>query len=287
MTEAVGSLVSDNPPEAPTTEEGVTETVNGGAPTEEVAIPENWKMALPEEFRNDPSLGSIVDIQGLAKSYVNAQKMIGGDKIMVPNKYDDGSQLREALHKLGLPGDVGEYKIKAAEGVEEEKLSEFVGKAHEIGILPKQAEALFNHIHENEVQSATKMIEKHDRELLAEQEELKKEWGQGFQAKVDLASNAVQHFAGEDKELMEYLTSVDIGGDPKLVKFFSKVGEMLKEDGIINEATGNLGKTPAEAETEINSIMGNLEHPYHNSQHQSHKDALAEVQNLFNMVHGN
>ena len=48
---------------------------------------QNWKDSLPEELKAEKALESIQDIPGLAKSYIHAQKMIGSDKIPVPNKF--------------------------------------------------------------------------------------------------------------------------------------------------------------------------------------------------------
>ena len=47
----------------------------------------DWKESLSEELRSDKSLENIKDIEGLAKSYVHAQKLVGADKIPVPNKF--------------------------------------------------------------------------------------------------------------------------------------------------------------------------------------------------------
>ena len=49
-------------------------------PSEEVA---NWRTELPDDIREHSSLSSIQDVGNLAKSYINAQSMIGRDKIPV------------------------------------------------------------------------------------------------------------------------------------------------------------------------------------------------------------
>ena len=58
----------------------------GGEPTPPAR---DWKANLPEDIRNDTSLAPIKDIEGLAKSYVNAQKLIGRDKIPMPKDEND------------------------------------------------------------------------------------------------------------------------------------------------------------------------------------------------------
>ena len=47
----------------------------------------DWKASLSDEIRNEKSLENISDIESLAKGYVHAQKLVGADKIPVPNKF--------------------------------------------------------------------------------------------------------------------------------------------------------------------------------------------------------
>ena len=69
----------------------------------------NWKDALPEDVKQDPSMQAIQTVDNLAKSYVNAQKMIGADKIIVPNKYAEENEWKDVFTKLGLPESPDKY----------------------------------------------------------------------------------------------------------------------------------------------------------------------------------
>ena len=48
------------------------------------AAPVSFHETLEEGLRNEPSLRAIKDVNGLAKGYVNAQRMIGADKTVIP-----------------------------------------------------------------------------------------------------------------------------------------------------------------------------------------------------------
>ena len=63
----------------------------------------DWKSGLSEDIRADKSLENIKDISGLAKSYIHAQKMVGADKIPVPNKYATEDDWNAVYEKLGRP----------------------------------------------------------------------------------------------------------------------------------------------------------------------------------------
>ena len=109
---------------------------------------------------------------------------------------------------------------------------------------------------------------------------LKADWGGAYDAKVRAAQNAVSHYG--DEKLRAYLDKTGMGNDPTLIKIFSKVGETLSDDSFKGESDkGNYGRTPEQAQVEINEIMANPKHPYFDKQHPNHKKALEDMQRLF------
>lgn len=256
-------------------------------PPASVTIPENWKEVLGEDFRNDPSLQSINTLQDLAKSYVNAQKLVGADKIQLPNKYDDGTQLRNVLNKLGLPTKLDEYDIKPKEIeiANEELFNQFKVQAHKLGILPNQAKGIFEFLHTQSVEQDNQLVEQMKKQEEEAVQNLQKEWGAAFKNKVQLAQSAVKHIAGEDETLYNMLISPQFGNNPAIVKAFARVGEMLSEDKIINGiAKDDMAKSPAEAQKEIETIYGDKTHPYNLPAHPRHAAAVKEMQELFKLT---
>ena len=63
----------------------------------------DWKASLSDEIRNEKSLENISDIESLAKSFVHAQKLVGADKIPVPNKFATEDDWNKVYEKLGRP----------------------------------------------------------------------------------------------------------------------------------------------------------------------------------------
>jgi len=278
----MGSLLDGNPAPVEPIADAPVEPIETPTPPVDITFPENWKESLDEDFRNDPSMAAINDIQGLAKSYVNAQRMIGSDKFVVPGKHDDGTQFREAMVKMGLPQDVADYKVAGVEGADADLFTSFTAKAHELGIMPNQAEAIFGHIYADYTKGQEDLVSVHNNELLADQDALKKDWGQGFEANIYTANKAVNFLADGDEAMRDHL--VNLGNDPKTVRMLHKIGGMLQEDNHISAPTGKWGKTPGEAQSEYESIMGNPKHPYNNGSHPAHSAAVAEVSKLFEMM---
>ena len=60
---------------------------------------------LGEEFRGNPIFANFQDVNGLAKSYMHAQRMIGADKIAIPGKHATDEERLEVYRKLGSPAD--------------------------------------------------------------------------------------------------------------------------------------------------------------------------------------
>ena len=59
--------------------------------TENVAAgePQQWYSSLSEEYRNHPSIQKFSDANGLAKSYLSLESLMGRDKVPVPKGEDD------------------------------------------------------------------------------------------------------------------------------------------------------------------------------------------------------
>ena len=66
-----------------------TDNVDNAAPSTEQAQEQDWRLAMSEEFRTNPSIEKFTTIDGLAKSYLNAESMIGRDKIPMPQTDDE------------------------------------------------------------------------------------------------------------------------------------------------------------------------------------------------------
>ena len=60
-----------------------------------------WKESISEVYRNDPNIEKFTEIDALAKSYINATRMIGQDKMVVPNKNFTEDQWEEVYDKNG------------------------------------------------------------------------------------------------------------------------------------------------------------------------------------------
>ncbi len=238
----------------------------------------DWKASLPEELKADPSLSPIKDITGLVKSYVNAQKLIGGEKVAIPKDESDG-QWEVVYNRLGRPESPDKYSLVKPEGLpdyDEGAEKAFREQAHKLGLSDRQAKGLFEWYGSTAGEKFASASEAQKASLEQGLTALKAEWGQSFADKVAQAQKAVG-FYGDD-ELKGFLNESGLGNHPAMVKLFAKLGSGLKEDGL--RGTQGTGLAPADAKTQINSILNDRNHPYHDRYKPGHNEAVAEMLKL-------
>ena len=105
-------------------ETGGDGTALGGEPAAAVVAPVvtpaaaegNWYDSLPQDMREDQNITKFESVEVLAKSWQHAQKMIGADKIPMPQTDDDWSNV---YTRLGRPYEANLYNIEAPEGFDD------------------------------------------------------------------------------------------------------------------------------------------------------------------------
>ena len=264
------------------TAEAVQEPVQQSEPAQEQAPATNdWRSSLPEDIREDPSLQPLQDVNALAKSYVHSQKMLGADKVVVPGKYATPDEWRSFYHKAGLPQEVNDYEVTSANtDVDEEFFKDYKEASHKAGVLPSQAQEMFNWYLDKANAEVQRQEVEEEQSIENSLKTLQTDWGNAYEVKLNAARNAVNHFG--DDGLKDYLDSSGLGNNPNLIKVFSKIGETLSDDSFKGDSNpGNYGRTPEQAQAEINEIMADPKHPYFDKQHPNHKKALEDMQRLF------
>lgn len=241
-----------------------------------------WLSTLPQELQEDATLKKFTDVSTLAKSYINAQKLLGADKIPVPSQHATEEDWQNVFKKLGLP-EADKYEVKFGDQatLDENFVKEFKVLAHKSGILPKQAQALADWFTESNGKAEAQIVEARNKQVTKEINDLKNEWGNAFATKLQYANNALAKYA--DTATLEYLGKTGLANDVRLVKLLSAMGEELFKEGKVPNAGQSMGGalTPAQAKKAAQDIIGNKDHPYHQKLHPGHKAAVQEVQELF------
>ena len=185
-----------------TTEETKQETqIEQPVPT----VAKSWKEAIPEELRNDPNISKFTELESLAKSYVNATRMIGQDKVAVPNNNSTEDQWNEVYDKLGRPESADKYQLDVKSDVvplDESAIKSFAENAHQLGLNNKQAQGILE-FYKNSMEGSAQQskIDTETAQANAEQE-LRKEWGSNYEANIKKAGALAK--ANMDAEYFRY-----------------------------------------------------------------------------------
>ena len=246
----------------------------------------SWKDSISEDFRNDPSIEKFTEIDALAKSYINATKMIGQDKIVIPTKNSGQEAWDEAYTKLGRPESPEKYTFDVKSDVvnmDEGAIKSFAEQSHKLGLNNKQAEGILDFYKNN--MEGTAQQAKIDTETAQSQaeQELRQEWGRDFDGKVKQAGALAKANINPEVLDMTLSNGTRLGDHPEIIKGFAKIAGMMSEDKIVSTESENVN-TVADIETEISAITNDTDGPYWNKQHPDHDKAVQQVYTLREML---
>ena len=246
----------------------------------------NFKDLIPENFREEKALDNFNNMEDFVKSYLHAQKLVGADKIPVPNKHATEEDWNEVFKRLGAPSDPNDYKydLKDQE-MDQGQVQEFNKTAHRLGLLPKQAEGLIKFYNEMNVNNAASQEEAAAQAQMNVEAELKKEFGPQFNKRLDQAKRLAVNSLGQDFLENTYLKDGSrLGDNLNVIKAFSDLADKLSEDPII-QGDGTSYMTAKDIEKEITELTQEGS-AYWDKNHINHQKAVDEVLKLREMLNG-
>ena len=265
-----------------------TETVQPTTPTTTPAAQptSSWKDSISEDYRNDPSIEKFTEIDALAKSYINATKMIGQDKIVIPTKNSTEEAWDEAYIKLGRPESPDKYSFDVKSDVvtmDEGAIKSFAEQSHKLGLNNKQAAGILDFYKNNMEGSAQQAkIDTQTAQAQSEQE-LRQEWGRDFEGKVKQAGALAKANINPEVLDMTLSNGIRLGDHPEIIKGFQKIAEMMSEDKIVATESENVN-TISDIESEISAITNDTDGPYWNKNHPDHDKMVQQVYTLREML---
>ena len=245
-----------------------------------------WKDSISEAYRNDPNIEKFTEIDALAKSYINATKMIGQDKVVIPTNNSTEEAWNEVYDKLGRPESAEKYSLDAKSEVvnlDEAAIKSFAEQSHKLGLNNKQAQGILEFYKNNMEGTAQQAkIDTETAQAQAEQQ-LRQEWGRDFESKVKQAGALAK--ANMDANVLDMTLSngTRLGDHPEVIRGFAKIASMMQEDKIVATESENVDTTK-DLESEISAIMNDKSHPYHVKGHPDHDKSVQQMLTLREML---
>ncbi|MDA7891216.1 hypothetical protein N9B14_01495 [Akkermansiaceae bacterium] len=244
---------------------------------------------IPEELRDHPSISPIKDVENLARSYVNAQKLIGADKIPLPVNPTD-EDLDRIYDRLGRPASPTEYGIHADGNIiTEDLVAEYSDIAHKLRLTPEQAKGVLDYYKSSVEQTDSAALEMVEEARESTVSTLRQEWGRAFDQKVEAAATVAQEFASPDMFNLELSDGSKLGDNVEFIKAFAKIADFrqsVTSEDTVSENSQSMMMTPAHAKSQVEAIMGDKTHPYWDKKNPGHASAVEHMQGLMGMLHG-
>ena len=277
--------VAQQPEATPEVKETVLAEPTTEQKTEEPTVI-NFKELIPEDYKDEKSLQNFSTMDDFVKSYLNAQRLVGANKVAIPNKMATDEDWDEVYKKLGRPDKPDDYKYSFKDDeINQDQLKSFNETAHRIGLLPKQAERIikfYNELNEQQQADQSKVFEEKQVEAMSN---LKKEFGPTYNKRLDQAKKLATETLGT--EMLNNTILKDgsrLGDNVSVIKAFSMLADKLSEDEIIKgEGTGYV--TASEIEKEISELTEDGS-PYWNKTHPNHKKTVDQVFKLREQLNG-
>ena len=265
-----------------------TETPKQETQIEQPVVAKSWKEAIPEELRNDPNISKFTELEALAKSYVNATRMIGQDKVAVPNNNSTEDQWNEVYDKLGRPESADKYKLEVKSDVvplDDSAIKQFAENAHQLGLNNKQAQGILE-FYKNSMESSAQQskIDNETAQANAEQE-LRKEWGSNYENNIKKAGSIAKANMNPEVLDMELKDGTRLGDHPAIIKGFANIANLMSEDKLVSTESENVSQG-TDYEAEISKIVNDRDGPYWNKAHPDHDKVVQQVFTLRTMMNG-
>ena len=249
---------------------------------------DDFLSMIPEELRDHPSISPIKDVPNLARSFVNAQRLIGAEKLPLPANPSD-ADLDNIYGKLGRPESAEGYEI-APDGVivTEDVAKSFSEAAHALRLTPDQANGILEYYRGVASTASEMSVEQENAQKASTETALRQEWGDEYQAKVSDAGKIVKEFGSVDLLGMQLADGTRVGNHPDFIRAFAKIAEfrasVTSEDTVSDSAQTSL-QSRRSAQEEIQAIM-------HGPNYMNKKDpvarqaAIERVNELMGVLHG-
>jgi hypothetical protein len=271
----------------PTTPTATQVAVKGAdTPAPQTTTQSTWKDSISEQYRKDPNIEKFTEIDALAKSYINATKMIGQDKLVIPNNNSTEEHWDEVYTKLGRPESADKYTLDAKSEVvnfDDNAIKSFAEQSHKLGLNNKQAQGILEFYKNNMEGTAQQAkIDTETAQAQAEQQ-LRQEWGRDFEGKVKQAGALAKANINPEVLDMTLQNGTRLGDHPEIIKGFAKIAGMMQEDKIVATESEN-AQSVSNIEEEIASIVNDRNSPYWNKGHPDHDKMVQQVYTLREML---
>ncbi len=204
---------------------------------------QSWLSSVPENLRDNEVLKQFATAGDAYRALVDL-KVSSDNSITIPGEGASDEDRAVFLNKLGRPEKPEGYgldKPELPEGMpySDEAVQAYRGLAHQVGLNDSQAKSLFELHNKMAIESFKADNEARQKAQNEAVEGLKKDWGDGYDANIELAKRALKKFGGDN--LTKFLDESGAGDNASVLKAFHAIGEAISDDAGSGPDGGNAG----------------------------------------------
>ena len=217
-----------------------------------------WYNGVSDENKGFFENKSFDSLDTFAKSYKNLESMRGipeGELLRIA-KSDDAEAMAKMHERLGRPADGDGYGLEDAN----KWAAEHALKA---GLSPAQLNSMLEGAAAHDAANATKAEEQRNIDVDHDVAELKKQWGQAYDANMDVATQAATQF-GVTPEMLDSLENVM--GTKATLEFMQRIGASVGEGSFAEggseharHAAGHKAMSPEQASAARDQLVNDPE----------------------------
>lgn len=250
-------------------QDGGQQQPNGGAPPAPVP---DWAKSYPDDLKQVVTSKHWKEPTDAVRAYGELNKLFGAEKagrtLALPGDADPPEAWNSVWDRLGRPQDPAGYQLDKIEGVDPELAKDAAKVFHEAGVPRPAAERLAKWFVDQGKTAQATLEEAFGRQSEQDMSAVRREWGQSFDARQELARRAVRTFIGSvqkvggdgspdpsDPVFQRVAAMERAWGTRAYLNFWADIGERLGEDklpgGQMGGAAGGVpGREAAKAELE-------------------------------------
>ena len=262
-------------------EEQVAEAAEATTPSDD------WRSALDPTIAGDPSIRHIGSVEAMAKSYINAQRMVGAEKIAVPGSWATEDDWAAVYNKLGRPESADGYELQLGDNADADFTGWFRSAAHSVGLSSTQAQKLAAAYGEYAGQAQQLSEQQLDARQAEIETALRKEHGGDFDARLAGAQEMLRDLDAAEFTEIALADGSLLGDNPQLIGMLIKVSEHIKS--VTGEDTlAGRDSRPGLSAQDVQDRISELTQqgsPYWVKMHPDHARIVNQVNELYEQLH--
>jgi hypothetical protein len=219
----------------------------------------------------------------LVEAHRNLEKLVGADTIRLPKNAEDDEGRQSIARKLGWPEKEAEYQMPEGMNLKDDAVwPRFQKVFHEAELAPWQVQKIVGAYGDigKELREAAEGQSTVDAE--AAEAQLKRDWGNQYDTRIDLASRAYRAMGLTDEVASKIESAMGYG---PFMEFFHNIGNRIGSDALKDfggsgpGSLNNFAPTKESAQNEINKLLADKDFMdrYNSSNEKIRQPAIEEM----------